>query len=342
MAGTQAEVQDLLDRSGPQFSFLLVEPSLSSAALLEEERQRDHRFAALTGEVRFEYTLSPAQVTLSSYGAETLNLPRVIANPDHNREIARLVGSAKVQELSDALRSTSPGQNRVTYDCQLNLRGEKRWFRLVCQAIWSEEEPPRYIGAIGSAVDVHDSRQALQDLELQAASDALTGLLNHTSARARIADRLRERPQGKYALALFDLDLFKEVNDQHGHLFGDQVLIQTAQQLRRSIRGGDIVARVGGDEFLLFLEYKASPEPIFRRIFHALCHTVEGYPVSLSMGVAQTETVGNDYDALFRAADNALYAVKRSSRGHFRFYDPSMEETLSVLSPIDEGPESAK
>ena len=125
---------------------------------------------------------------------------------------------------------------------------------------------------------------------------------------------------GRFALAIIDLDYFKSANDNYGHIFGDHVLLHMAEQLRKSIRGGDIAARVGGDEFLLFLEYKDEPDTAIRRIFHSLIGRYGDFQISVSMGVVCTETSGTDYEALFHAADQALYAVKRSGRGQYRFY----------------------
>ena len=96
------------------------------------------------------------------------------------------------------------------------------------------------------------------------------------------------------------------------------------------------MARAGGDEFLIFLEYKSDPQAAIQRIFSSLTGEYQGFPISLSMGVAQADVVGSDYDALFKAADNALYTVKRNGRGQFRFYDQSMRDTLSTISPIAE------
>lgn len=207
--------------------------------------------------------------------------------------------------------------------------------RIVARAIWSSDEPPRYTGTIGKAIDIHDSRTRMNDLEHLATHDALTGLLNHATARKRIIERLKERPDGRYALIILDLDHFKRANDNYGHMFGDQVLIHLAGSLRQNIRGGDIAARVGGDEMLLFIECKLEIEPAVERIFTAITGQYEDFPISVSMGVAKAEELGTDYDRLFQAADKALYTVKRSGRGHYRFYDDSMEETLSVISPID-------
>ena len=150
---------------------------------------------------------------------------------------------------------------------------------------------------------------------------------------------MENRPNGQFALAILDLDYFKNANDNYGHIFGDHVLIHMAEQLRKCIRGGDIPARVGGDEFLIFLEYKGEAEPVIQRIFTSLLGKYEDFTISVSMGVARTADVGNDYEELFHAADQALYAVKRSGRGHYRFYDDSMNKMLSVISSIDNGEE---
>ena len=118
-------------------------------------------------------------------------------------------------------------------------------------------------------------------------------------------------------------------------MFGDEVLKHMAEKLRQSVRGSDIAARVGGDEFLLFVRYEDDVEPIISRIFHALIGQYKEFTISISMGIARTDKVGTEYTALFRAADQALYSVKRSGRGQYRFYDPSMKQMLSVISPID-------
>ena len=177
----------------------------------------------------------------------------------------------------------------------------------------------------------------LHALEQMASHDTLTGLLNHAYAKKRILERIESRPTASFALAIFDLDHFKSANDTYGHSFGDHVLSHVAEALRQCIRDGDIAARVGGDEFLIFLEHKGDVEPVVARIFESLCGTYEDFKISVSMGIAPTATAGRDYDTLFHAADQALYTVKRGGRGQYRFYDESMKQMLSVISPIDSG-----
>lgn len=264
----------------------------------------------------------------------------MVKDPLRDPAILAMSEPGTVNALSGLLRSTSPGQPTVTLDCKLKVGGEERWYQIVARANWSADEPPRYLGAIGKATDVHENRLQMADLERMASTDQLTGLLNHASARKQISTRLEERPHGQYAMAIFDLDLFKQANDTYGHLFGDQVLVHVADQLRKAIRGGDIVARVGGDEFLIFLEYKGAVEPAIRRIYNALCDTYNGFPITVSMGVAETGTVAPSYDDLFRTADKALYSIKKGQRGKgakYVFYDDSMSQMASAISPLDEG-----
>ena len=303
--------------------------------LLEQERMKYDVFASLTNEIQFEYTITPSVLVLSPAGASQLDLPEVIKDPYHDKQLISVLSACGLDSLVALLKSATPAKPEVAYECKLCLEKEERWFRIVFRTIWSEETQ-QCTGAMGKAMDIHDSRVKTDDLERMASTDQLTGLLNHASSKKRVEALLAKNPTGKFALAIFDLDDFKAANDTFGHQFGDEVLVQTAKRLRRSIRSNDIAARVGGDEYLLFLEYTSELEPTIRRIFSALCGKYGDFTVSVSLGVALTETLGADYDVLFQAADKALYTVKRSGRGGYCFYDEGMQDTFSVISPIED------
>ena len=177
----------------------------------------------------------------------------------------------------------------------------------------------------------------MNNLKRQASHDILTGLLNHTYAKEQIQTKINCNPNGAYILAIIDIDQFKAVNDSYGHMFGDQVLKHMAEKLRQNTCHEDIIARVGGDEFLLFLECKTDAEQVVSRIFNAITEHYKGVLLSISIGISRTNMVGGDeYDKLFHAADQALYAAKRAGRRQYRFYDDSISETLSVISPLDQ------
>ena len=128
----------------------------------------------------------------------------------------------------------------------------------------------------------------------------------------------------KYILLFFDLDHFKQANDQYGHQFGDEVLRCVADNIKKGTRGSDIIARMGGDEFLIFMNFKDSIEPQVKRVFEQLTGEYEGFPIRLSMGVASAEECDGDYEKLFKMADQALYAVKRAGRNSYRIYDKEL------------------
>ena len=256
-------------------------------------------------------------------------------DPMTNKKLLNMMGEANLEHFSQSLRATTPDQPVVKQEYMINHHGDRRWMQIIARTMWTSVEPRTISGAIGKVVDIHDERLRMDELEQMASHDTLTGLYNHNFARHWIRERMEQNPDGKFALAILDLDYFKSANDQYGHMFGDQVLTHVADLMKRSIRGGDITARVGGDEFLIFLEYRDEAEPVVDRIYESLTGKYEDFKISISMGVAKTEMVGINYDTLFHAADQALYAVKRSGRGHYRFYDDTMQDILSAISPID-------
>ena len=304
--------------------------------LLEHERMKYAFFASLTKEIQFEYTTATDMLSLSAWGAKSLGLEEIVMDPFHNEKVTAILGREVWEELFQTLKGTTEEEPDFIYDCQIRYPEGDRWARIVARTTWSPEEPAEFTGVIGKAVDIHDSRLKLRKLEQMASHDPLTGLLNHAAAREQIKARMEVSPETSYALAILDLDHFKSANDTYGHSFGDQVLCFLAGRIRQTIRGGDIAARVGGDEFLIFLEYKQEPESVIQRIYSSLGGEYEGFRLAVSMGVSTSVEAKGDYSALFQMADSALYTVKRGGRGQYRFYDAAtMEDALSEITPID-------
>ena len=303
--------------------------------LLERERMKARFFADMSREVQFEYTASPSMLMLSSFGALSLGLSESIMNPQQDERVVKIIGEENLRKFSDALHATSPEEPVINFECKLSIDGEKRWNRISCRVLWSDETPPRYLGVIGKAVDIHDEHSRMNNLEWQSSHDKLTGLFNHATARQHIESRIALRPYSKFAMLMFDMVGFKEVNDTQGRRFGDKMLAFEANRLHMSVRSGDIVARVGGDEFMIFLEYKETDTPAIQRIFRCLNCEYENLPIRISMGVARTSEVGTDYEALFRAAGQALYSAKSLGGHQISYYHEGMKDMLSAVSVIE-------
>ncbi len=154
-------------------------------------------------------------------------------------------------------------------------------------------------------------------MESAANTDPLTGIANRRALEEWLRDWEGEADGSTAALVLFDIDHFKAVNDVHGHLVGDEILVSAAQLIRSQLRARDLVGRWGGEEFLVVLEGGTLETATalanrVRQIVMASVHPVAG-SVTLSAGVAVCST-DTPADAAFKAADDALYTAKAAGR----------------------------
>ncbi len=301
--------------------------SARSIRLLERERQKFRYLSDLTGEIVFEYTSVPETLLLSERGAQTLGLPMRIDDPQNNAEWHSVFSKDDFNRLLESMRSASAISPVITSMFQLTFGGERKWTKIVAKTMWGDSESPEFEGAIGKIMDVNDETVTMRNLEKKAEVDERTGLYNNDTAKLKIEKLLAEAGGRRFALAMFDIDDFKQANDKYGHLFGNKVLAAVADRIRANIRSTDIAARMGGDEFVIFMEYQDSVLPQTKRIFKRLTEKYCEFDVGISMGVACSEDA-SDYETLFLMADTAMYSVKRDKKNGFAFYDKSMKGTL--------------
>ncbi len=177
---------------------------------------------------------------------------------------------------------------------------------------------------ISVMLDINDSMRQQERLKQEVMEDALTGLLNRKGANLGLEKAMEKKEQG--TLLMLDIDNFKQLNDTYGHPVGDQVLVLLGQIMRQYSREKDIVARIGGDEFILFLAGCTSEE-VARKRAEQICSTFQKagaqydqVALSVSIGIAFS---GGDCspEHLIKIADDRLYAVKKSGKGNFQYDD---------------------
>lgn len=184
---------------------------------------------------------------------------------------------------------------------------------------------------VGQMADAFNRLRTLRDsYQLQAEVDRLTKLYNKTTTENICKLKLKDWnssssfPDSLMAFYIIDLDHFKEVNDTLGHQFGDKVLVEFSNRLRKIFRPNDCVGRFGGDEFIVIIDNLPSTEIIVRKaenIKRIACDlTVDGKNVgiSASIGISIVPPQGTNYDTLFKSADEALYQVKAAGRNGYR------------------------
>ncbi|NML14651.1 bifunctional diguanylate cyclase/phosphodiesterase [Azohydromonas caseinilytica] len=177
-------------------------------------------------------------------------------------------------------------------------------------------------------------RRAEQELLHAAHHDPLTGAINRNLFVTQLQHAIERsrRAQARLAVCFVDLDRFKAINDTLGHTAGDQLLRQMAARLRANLRRADLVARHGGDEFVVLAEDVGSPETLeklARKLVSVLAvpYLVQGHecPVTGSVGVAVYPEDGQDAATLLRHADIAMYRAKEAGKNRYAFYAARMD-----------------
>ncbi len=298
--------------------------------LVEEIRRSEERYALAARAANdglWDWELDTSSVyyserwkaLLGHHGSEISSSPEEWFDRVHPADIARL--RQAVNDCVDGRRAVMECEHRVR-----SADGTYRWMR--CQALAVRAAPDASASRlVGSLTDVTDQRELEEKLRYGAQHDSLTGLPNRTLFLDRLTQglaRARRNPDARIALLFLDLDGFKQVNDNLGHLAGDQLLVLVAERIGQRLRQSDTAARLGGDEFAVLLEDLRTPEAaeaiaedISRRL--SAPYEIEGEEVTVSaaVGVAVSVAGRERPDDILRSADAAMYLAKLRARRPF-------------------------
>ncbi len=222
------------------------------------------------------------------------------------------------RETIVAILADVVGNNGGTHELTL-MRANGERFEAEITARPAREEDGRAIGFVSTLRDVSVQKRQQRELERLARTDSLTQLANrHVLQEALAREAARRSADGQQlALVLLDLDLFKQVNDHFGHPAGDAVLVEVARRLEDTVRAGEVLARVGGEEFAWLLpacdaeEAVAAADRARAAIASAPFGRAGKLTMSAGVGLVSTPSEG---DTLYRMADRALYEAKQSGR----------------------------
>ncbi|PMY67456.1 MULTISPECIES: bifunctional diguanylate cyclase/phosphodiesterase [Pseudomonas] len=246
---------------------------------------------------------------------------------------------------SELYASYRKGETYRLHDATLRTAaGQQVSVALSCAPLPSEQK-----AMVVTLLDMSEVRHLHQQLEYQAVTDPLTGLLNRRGFYQTVESLLlrSERSDRSLVLLYLDLDGFKRVNDSLGHDAGDRVLRWVSEQIKACLRSFDILARIGGDEFtaLLELEFPEQAAKISEKLIEriSICQQFDGLEVALgaSIGIAIYPDCGSNLDGLMRAADIAMYESKRAGRQQYRYYDHEMNGRARSRLMLEESVRSA-
>ena len=192
------------------------------------------------------------------------------------------------------------------------------------------------------AVEVEQARfEAEQQLQVLASTDPLTSLMNRRAYFAHIEQRTKDETN-RYGLAILDVDNFKKLNDTYGHPVGDEVLVTLAREAKNCLRDGDVIARLGGEEFGVFID--SSDTDVISKVLEAICDAVRNISIetengplntiSVSVGTTLTDEPTNGADTLhferyMKQADDALYLAKSEGKDQVKWFESNEQVKAS-------------
>lgn len=297
--------------------------------LLEGERYRVA--AELSNDVLFEYHIQKDEMVYTDkykdlFGRNPVT-PRFSQECQLRRDLIHPNDWGIYLELCGEL---AEGKKMIVAEYRIkNKLNEFIWCQVMGKTIYDDEKQP--LRVIGKIVNVDTQKRELEALEYKATRDPLTGVYNKEVTIKKIEKYISGNKNNKHILMFVDFDDFKKVNDNYGHLLGDKVLVHVIGRIKGVFSEGEIIGRVGGDEFVVFAGGVEDYEDILKKAKSLIAALDTVYlenglaiPISGSIGIASYPEDGMHYEQLINCADKALYQVKKQGKRNYMLYNSSI------------------
>ncbi len=280
-----------------------------------------HKTIYFIGPILEQFNLSPV----------IYNYPQVILDADILVEDDR---DNFINMVSDMYRGEPTTYAFRTYTAD----GLLLWYQPQYTVTRNEEGEP--VELLGEFVNIQEKKE----MESRLNTDDLTKCLNKAAFQTFTANTLLKRkPEEQHALFIIDIDNFKMINDNLGHLFGDAVLREAGTKLNNIFRDSDYVGRIGGDEFMVLVHNIESDDMLKQcagRILKAFDKVYKGhikeYRTTASIGIAVSPQNGEDFTTLYKCADLALYHTKHKGKNGYTYYNETMiDGNMGNTTPFD-------
>ena len=289
---------------------------------LKIQNKRYKILSEISNEYIYEYNVKKDVLIMSEKSAELLGTEGFIES--YSSVLKNSLVSADEENIPEAmnLKPLLEKTDKI-YEISLPLaNGEVGYFKVINTILYGSNRKVEYI--IGKLIDISEEKAENQALLKKAQRDGMTGLYNAETSKDFIINMLSNKEIGDQdAFILLDVDYFKEINDSLGHYTGNQVLQDLAKFLKKTFRSTDVVGRLGGDEFCVYLQNVTSAKFVqvkCQLLKELVSTTYEGITVSLSIGIVMINEK-KTYKEMFQQADYALYEAKRNGRNQVAIYN---------------------
>lgn len=299
--------------------------NMQQRIVLEEERYRVA--AEISNDILFEYEINMDNMFFADKYKELYGRNPIISSFIKDEENAvDMIHPEDYGSFCEFCRALTSGKEMIEAEFRMkDIAGEYVWCHIRGKTLYNELKKPYRV--IGKVVNIDLHKKELQTLEYKAKRDSLTGVYNKSTTKDLIDHYIQKHTDLKHIFMIIDIDDFKSINDTYGHLQGDKILSYVIGQVKMIFTTGEIIGRIGGDEFAVFIGNISSREAIImkaellRRALHTV-YTEEGFEISLSgsIGVSMYPEDGNTYNQLLCCADKALYLVKDQGKDGFKLF----------------------
>ena len=274
--------------------------------------------------IAFRWDIKEDVIRFSPAWKDVFDLPQQIDHIRDKVETGRRLNDQQKKTLLHCLTEAYATSAYQKQEVLLPVKGGKeRWFEVHIAFQHGRDGQP--VVGVGLLFDIMDQKDRILELEREVSLDAFTRTLNKTALESYGTRRLAQlEPRQQMVLLILDMDDFKTINDTYGHQAGDHVLVQLASLMNALAPARCRVGRLGGDEFAAIFDppcTRYTAENYAARLIEAVRRIEwEGKPLpaACSIGIAACPG-GGAYDALYAAADKALYEAKRQGKGRYRF-----------------------
>lgn len=337
----QLTLTNILDDSGSSIRVVGIAEDMNLQKEMELAYQKEERYrAALLNDAEIYYEVNLTKDLVENISGHWVPKTLKKQSTSYSNMLAMLLGHLIDEKDRKRFEKTFRRENLMA-----EMAGGKHEFVLEHRCVDSENNVVWMLTTMHLLPDengdlkgfnyiknIDHIKQEELALKYRSERDFLTGLYNKGTTETKIRQVLRgSRGEAQHAFIIFDVDYFKHVNDTYGHMAGDRVLAEISRRLLKAFRSDDILGRIGGDEFVVFLKNMEKRSIVIERartiqklFAPVMLDNGQTVVISCSVGIAVYED-GKTFEQLYRQADRALYEAKERGRSQFVFYESWME-----------------
>lgn len=334
---TEINFNHSIKEEGWEIRATIFDVTIAKTALhnLEINEERYRIVFELCEETLWEYNIASETMTHSTKYNNNFLGDKVITNYRQTMLSKENIHEEDINKFKCFCDDLACGKQHIRLEMRSKDKyGQYTWFLMQGTTVFNDDGIP--IKVIGKTSNIDDSKKEQERLKKLAKLDPLTKILNKSVTRSEIEKYFKDQGlKGQHGFIIIDIDNFKSINDNLGHLFGDAVLTDISTKIEKIFSKDDIIGRIGGDEFVVLLKNYKSIDNVKEKA-NEMCKAFKSiytgenkdYTISTSIGISLYPRDGDNYEDLLNKADIALYNVKDNGKDNFRIYE--LNENVNI------------